>query len=262
LESLEVLITVKTYPEASRSYEETVCTAGIRRDGGFVRLYPVRFRGLRVEQQYRKYQWVRVRAARNTSDPRPESYRPDLESLTTLGVPLPPDGNWRERKRLVLPYASASMEDLWDQCASRRTSLGLVRPAEVTDLTVEPCEREWEPGRLQWMRQTKLFGSAIKPLPRLPYRFRYAFRCRDPRCRGHESMIRDWELGSLYFKQLGRTGSESQAVDAVRHKFLNELFAPSKDSYLFMGNMREHENSWIVLGVFWPPREEQLTLGV
>jgi hypothetical protein len=41
-----ILITVKTYPTLSRKYGETVCTAGIRPDGSWVRLYPVPFRRL------------------------------------------------------------------------------------------------------------------------------------------------------------------------------------------------------------------------
>lgn len=37
----KILVTVKTYPTLSRKYGETVCTAGVREDGSWVRLYPV-----------------------------------------------------------------------------------------------------------------------------------------------------------------------------------------------------------------------------
>jgi hypothetical protein len=46
-----VLITAKTYPTLSRKYGETVCTAGVREDGTWVRIYPVPFRRLSEEQQ-------------------------------------------------------------------------------------------------------------------------------------------------------------------------------------------------------------------
>ena len=37
-----VLVTVKTYPTLSTKYGETVvCTAGVREDGTWVRIYPV-----------------------------------------------------------------------------------------------------------------------------------------------------------------------------------------------------------------------------
>lgn len=36
-----ILITVKTYPTLSASYGELVCTAGLREDGSWIRIYPV-----------------------------------------------------------------------------------------------------------------------------------------------------------------------------------------------------------------------------
>ncbi|MYB37591.1 MAG: hypothetical protein F4Y26_09450 [Gammaproteobacteria bacterium] len=38
---MRVLITVKTYPLPSQSYDELVCTAGVLEDGSWVRIYPV-----------------------------------------------------------------------------------------------------------------------------------------------------------------------------------------------------------------------------
>ena len=43
-EKHRILVTVKTYPTLSRKYGETVCTAGVRADGTWVRIYPVPFR--------------------------------------------------------------------------------------------------------------------------------------------------------------------------------------------------------------------------
>ncbi len=56
MERMKILITVKTYPIPSAKYDELVCTAGVREDGGFVRLYPISFRDLPFSQQYKKYQ--------------------------------------------------------------------------------------------------------------------------------------------------------------------------------------------------------------
>jgi hypothetical protein len=53
-----VLITVKTYPTLSRKYGETVCTAGVRADGTWMRIYPVPFRRLEEQEQYKKFDWV------------------------------------------------------------------------------------------------------------------------------------------------------------------------------------------------------------
>jgi hypothetical protein len=81
-----VLITVKTYPTLSRKYGETVCTAGVREDGSWVRVYPVPFRRLEEAEQYSKFDWIECQLVRNTSDPRPETFRPvDENELHRVG---------------------------------------------------------------------------------------------------------------------------------------------------------------------------------
>jgi len=72
----KVLITVKTYPTLSARYDELVCTAGFREDGSWIRIYPVPFRKKHYNEQYKKYDWIEVDLVKNTSDFRPESFRP------------------------------------------------------------------------------------------------------------------------------------------------------------------------------------------
>jgi len=76
----KVLITVKTYPTLSEKYDELVCTAGFREDGSWVRIFPVPFRKLDYQNRYEKWQWIEIDLVKNTSDFRPESFRPtDLD---------------------------------------------------------------------------------------------------------------------------------------------------------------------------------------
>jgi hypothetical protein len=63
-----ILITVKTYPTLSRKHGETVCTAGIREDGSWVRLYPVPFRRLDEQEQYRKFDWIELNMRKGTAE--------------------------------------------------------------------------------------------------------------------------------------------------------------------------------------------------
>src|SRR6188508_1270169 len=106
MDTQRVLITVKTYPTLSRKYGETVCTAGVREDGSWVRIYPVPFRRLNEEQQYKKYDWLEVRLVRNTTDPRPETYRPfDAADLEKPVGHMDTDDQWRERRKLLLKTA-------------------------------------------------------------------------------------------------------------------------------------------------------------
>lgn len=95
-----ILITVKTYPTLSKKYGETVCTAGLRLDGSWIRLYPVPFRRLEDIERYQKYQWVECRVAKQPNDHRPESYRP-VGQETLVGLEKLPPGDWRQRRELV-----------------------------------------------------------------------------------------------------------------------------------------------------------------
>ena len=102
MEKQRILVTVKTDPTLSRKYGETVCTAGVREDGTWVRIYPVPFRRLEDKKQYRKYDWLECRLVRNTADPRPESLRPvDEAELEPVGH-IDTSDKWRERRRISL----------------------------------------------------------------------------------------------------------------------------------------------------------------
>ena len=104
-----ILVTVKTYPSPSMQYEEIVCVAGVdTKTKEWMRLYPVPFRDLPSYQQFRKYSVISVEVEKHRSDPRPESYRPDVNSLRVL-EPLPTDDGWERRRQVVMPTVSASM---------------------------------------------------------------------------------------------------------------------------------------------------------
>jgi hypothetical protein len=62
-ETADVMITVKTYPNPSETYGETVCVAGVRLDRErpeWIRLYPVKFRNADFDNQFKKYEIIRV----------------------------------------------------------------------------------------------------------------------------------------------------------------------------------------------------------
>jgi len=100
---MQVLIAVKTYPIPSKGYDELVCTAGVTETGDFVRLYPINFRDLPWDQQYRKYQWIEVEVKKHVGrDSRKESYRPDSETLQIMGEPLDTKDNWSKRAHYLL----------------------------------------------------------------------------------------------------------------------------------------------------------------
>src|SRR5271169_6684405 len=99
-----VLITVKTYPTISTKYEELVCTAGFREDGTWIRIYPVQFRRKTYNEQYKKYDWIEIDLVKNTSDFRPESYRPKAHEteIKIIDEIKADGGSWDERRKYVL----------------------------------------------------------------------------------------------------------------------------------------------------------------
>lgn len=255
----KVLITVMTYPHPSRSHQETVCTAGITEQGEWVRLYPVDYRYRPEHQKFRKWQWIEVALAPRGygTDQRPESREPDLSTVRVLGEPIPPKDNWRLRRPIIDPLPHRTVSELEALYERQRTSLGIVRPKRVLDLKVTPVARNWPPRYQALWSQLRLFGEQ-KPLRKIPYKFQYVFEC-DDSDRPYEKMIEDWELGVLFLKELGRKGSEDQAVRSVRHKFLHVICGQDRDVRFFMGT-RHPFNEWLVVGTFWPPKQHQKTL--
>lgn len=259
MERLKVLITVKTHPIPSARYDELVCTAGVREDGSFVRLYPINFRELPFSKQYCKYQWIEVEAEKHRGrDSRKESYRPDCATLKTLGPPIPTRrGDWSERARYALARKARSMEDLRDQQERDKTSLGVIRPRAVTNLVVTPDDPAWKPAFMAALKQARLWDdrrATREPPRKLPWRFQYEFVCDDSRCTGHRLMNEDWELSALYWNLIDRGHTPKEAVEGVRKKFLGELCGADKDTHLFVGTILAHPKSWVVIGVFWPKK--------
>jgi len=250
----EVLITVMTYPLPSMSYQELICTAGITRSGEWVRLYPINYRYLPKDKQYKKYQWIEVELGNRGSgnDKRKESRKPVLETIKLLGEPLTTEKNWQERRALIDRLPHRTVKQCVEAHAIDRTSLGVVRPSRILDMKIEETDRQWKPEWDALFLQLTLFGEAQKPLAKIPYKFSYIFECED-NPKAHKAMCEDWELGVLFLKEVKRLGSESQAAESVRNRFLNDLCAPTKDTRFFMGTVFPY-NTWVVLGVFWPPK--------
>ena len=269
-EHVRVLITVKTYPIPSVRYDELVCTAGVREDGSFIRLYPVNFRDLDYARQYKKYQWIDAEVTRHVGrDARKESYRPKAESIRLLGEPVPTKrGDWSERARYVLRKKALSMEHLRDQQDTDKTSLGIFKPKVVHDLEVSPDEPDWKPGFKAALDQARLWEDRTvsrTPPRKIPFKFHYRFECDDTRCNGkHRMMIEDWEVGSLFWKCVDGGATHEEACGKVKDKFLGELCARDKDTHFYVGTILAHPKSWVVIGVWWPklqPPAAQFKLG-
>jgi hypothetical protein len=253
-----------TYPHPSRLYQELVCTAGIAKSGEWIRLYPIDYRYREREQRFRKYQWIEVnlelRGAGN--DQRKESRKPHLDTISVVSKPLSTANGWAERRRIIDKLPHHTVKEYRQLYETDKTSLGIVRPTRVLDMKIEKTNRNWKPEWDVLFKQLRLFGDQQKPLAKIPYKFSYIFECEDSE-KPHTAMCEDWELGVLFLKEVERLGSEEKAAESVRKKFLDELCADNRDTRFFMGTIFPY-NSWVVLGVFYPPKvddkPEQLAL--
>ena len=72
VETIEALIVVRTYPTPAKKNVEVSCTAGITRDGKWVRLFPIPYRFLDDDKRFHKYQWIKANV-RKAADHRAES---------------------------------------------------------------------------------------------------------------------------------------------------------------------------------------------
>jgi hypothetical protein len=264
------LITVKTYPLPSSKYEELVCTAGIMDNGKWIRIYPIPFRSLPYQEQYRKYNWVELDLVRNTSDFRPESYRPRRgldEPINSVGT-IDTSNHWHERKDLILREVFTSMEELIARAkSSEQKSLATLKPMEIIDFVIEAEEREWKKEWQDQLEQLNLFdidtqGKGIKRevVRKLPYKYSYRFLSqgdKNPR----KMMIEDWEIGALFWNCLRTTeGDETAANELVRKKYFDD-FTKTKDLYLFLGTTKQYHNvspnPFVIIGVFYPPKPKE-----
>lgn len=251
---IKVMVTVKAYPQVSKKYTETVCVAGIRLDTDeprHVRLFPVPFRDMEQGQQFNKYDIIELDAVQHESDKRPESMRPDLQSLRIIGH-ASSDNGWRDRAHHVRPLVVQSLCEIKRRQQAEGTSLGVFRPKSVDDFRLEPAEA-WTSHQEMLADQGHLWDPERKRLEKPPFKFMYRFRCDDTTCKGHRMGIIDWEVGAAFFSWRAKYG-DAEIASRMRGKWLDEVASTKRDLHFFVGNQEQYPKTFMLLGVFWPPR--------
>lgn len=276
-ERVRILILVKTYPTLSKKYLEIVCTAGIKSDGSWIRIYPVPFRLLEYKKRYKKYQWMDVEIIKNTSDPRPESYYiSDINSLQ-LGDEIGTRNGWQERKDLILGKVKIYEEiDALIEKANTKNelSLAMFKPNKIDAFTfVEEKEKEWPEDIIKKIiyntQQSDLFSTeeerqikdTFRLVKKLPYKFSY--RLSDSKGKNSTLLVEDWELGQLFWNCLKKSGGDGkEAAIKVQQKYYDEFL--SKDIYFYLGTTRQFhgwaKNPFVITGVFYPPKTKSQQL--
>lgn len=186
------------------------------------------------------------------------------DSIEPVGPQIDTANGWRKRRPLVEPYIGGTACDLRAAATNSGASLGLIRPREVVDLLIEEVEVSEDRRRFAeaLAAQSSLFedgdeaGEQRKALDLIPYKFSYKFYCDHPSCGGHSLSIIDWEIFQLYRRVRG----EDDWKEKVKSKWLGQLCGESVDTAFILGNHHRFRESFMVLGVWWPPKERQIAL--
>ena len=279
-----ILVTVMTYPSLSDKHFETVCTAGFREDGSWIRIFPVPYRvllGRDESKRYHKWQWIEVDLEQNLAhDKRRESYHiKDINSLNLLARIDEKRVNWDLRKSWALKNKKVynNMSDLLEDTKRHNTSLAVLKPSQIINVVNEKEDmrkfkeklKKQEDKYKAELLQMKLFedeyemSETFRFAEKVPYKFSYVFMTEDGKQRS--LMIEDWELGMLYRNVFQQYQNEEIACQKVREKYLNMA---KEDIYLFLGtsfewHMKNSSDPYLIIGVFAPPRQKddgQLTL--
>jgi len=266
---IQVLVLVKTMPQLSAKYNDTVCVAGLALNPlRWVRLYPVPFRYLAQRNQFAKYTLIKVKVRLSNGDPRFESLKIDASSIRVEDT-LDSREGWKLRARYVEPIGEVSL------CQLRRNiddddngpSLGLVRPQRgsvrliMKDTPPETDKQAKKRRRILTRQELDLGGASmdqglvkLAEPPRLSGWF--GFTCAgEPECTGHRLGFIDWEFAALQHnnKALDIEGLKELLVD----KFETNPTKLGKDLRFFVGNLHDKvkRSAFQILGLYYPSIE-------
>jgi hypothetical protein len=187
------------------------------------------------------------------SDARPESYKLKPDGIRVLSEPLSTTKGWQARKDVIYPLKAHCLCCLQKQRdAHGHPTLGIFRPKVITKLHITAEDAKWTDAQLALLRQGHLFLRPPKTeLEKIPFTFRYEFRCDHDECPGHKIICTDWEMGQSWrqWKTKYRDGWEAK----FRGRYETDMIL-KYDTHFYMGTIRQHPHVWIIVGLFYPPR--------
>ncbi len=254
----KILITVKAYPNPSNKYGETVCCAGVDLSNNqLVRLYPIPYRDLKYEKQFKKYNIIEVDCTPPKDDKRPESFHVNIDTIQVREwFDTKTDKKWSRRKDIVLKVPIKSMCQVLKDAAEKDLSLGLIKPERISFESAKQSQSESEQkARESCYAQLTFFDHKKKTIEDIPYSFYYKFHCAgEANCPGHKLSIIDWEVGQAYREWRAKYKDEKVLIEKIKQRWVEIADTAKKDVYFYVGNLKRFRQTFMVLGVFYPPR--------
>jgi hypothetical protein len=236
-QSSRAVVLVKALPQPSKTYGETVCCAGVTAEGQWKRLFPVRFRHLRGNSSFSRWDWVRFNYRPPTRDRRVESCHVYEDSIVVEHcLPL------NERSRLLAPLITGSAIEAMEL----GRSLTLIRPRNTRFVfkrkSVEELAEEREAYKIA-AQQTSIFDAELADLEPSPFDFRFRF---EDGSGPHDYQNGDWETHAMFWRwraSLGETGALERMAGVYNDEY------PKKGMAFALGNQAKRPQTWQLLGV-------------
>ena len=243
-QSDECFILIKAQPHRSSSYFETVCCAGVGRDGKWRRQYPVPFRILDGAQKFRRWDWIKYDYVPGRHDKRKESQKVDANSLEVIG-----SIKRSERAAFLNPLIRSSFAE----ADEKGESLTLLRPKKIrldykekslSDLQEETRKHE------ELANQLSLFDKTAEPIKPCPMQFILHWTDEDGKNRRHEND--DWETSAAY-NRFERMYGHDVAITTLKKKYEEDYFKAGL-ALGFSTHSRRNvtygtDNQWLLVGL-------------
>jgi hypothetical protein len=234
----------------------------MREDGSLVRLFPVPFRLINDEDQFRKWQWISVRIEKSKKDHRAESHKIFVDTIQCDPHPLSRDDHWRERRvwldKVEVFHDFAAVQQARKE---RGLTLAIVKPSRVKSLEIKPtAEPDWTEEEkaklLQMEQQSDLFNesdaSSLRQLRKIPYDFHYRYECETSAgLKEYRHKLVDWEAGALYWNVHRDHGAQWEPK--FRDKLETDL--ARKDLMFLVGTIHRFPDQWLIASLIYPPKQ-------
>jgi hypothetical protein len=240
------VVLIKALPQPSKTYGETVCCAGVTAEGQWKRLFPVRFRHLRGNNSFSRWDWVRFAYRAPTRDKRVESCHVYEDSIS-VECSLP-DAEW---SRLLTPLITGSAIEAMEQ----GRSLTLIRPRNTRFVAKRKSAAALAEEREAYKiaaQQTSIFDKELAELEPSPFDFRFQFEDDAGR---HDYQNGDWETHVMFWRWRDRYG-EADTLERMASVFNDDY--PKRGMVFALGNQAKRPQTWQLLGVI---RLDEMTQG-
>lgn len=245
---IELMVNCKTYPAVSTKYVETVCTGGVTAEGDFIRLYPVAFRFLDTEEQYERWDLIRVKVYRDTKDQRPESWHLEAGSIIEkIGDVSTEKRRWEWMRKTVHDSAEAmEAKGLTNGCVE-------ITPIE---LYWRSDDKEWTAAQLKVIQQGDLFATKEQMqslADRVPYQFRLKYR-EKATGREDDGKVLAWSYYQGFRRVRQQCGDDTIALERIADRVRGSIFSQDRTVFAILGT-HSRFGHWMISSLYHLPTE-------